>query len=317
MKTLKKKDLPPIKVNIFSLFKIYRLIKKFLNSLKTKKGGNMCLKKLFPNWFKPDPEPIPDPIPDPITGTGKKTALLFAINNYPGSVNDLNGCINDQMDVTTKLNQDFPGFVIKQFRDSEVTRYKFMTEIENAIALLHSGDVLLIHYSGHGTQVFDEDGDEVDKYDEAVYLYDQPVIDDDLGYALTSIPNGATVLLIFDSCFSGTINREFKENAEDIKNRFVPLPGKAIRHTKKIRFDKEEMKWIVFSGCGEHQTSADAYINGKYHGAFTYYAIRTLTPGITYREWMNKIHDYLPSKDFDQDPTLEGKENLFDHMVLV
>ena len=267
----------------------------------------MCIKKII-EWFtKPEPEPNPGPIEG-----NRKTALLFGINNYPGSSNDLNGCLNDISDIAQRLSDDFPEFKTKLFKDSQVTRYTFITEVTKEIGMLVPGDVLLISYSGHGTQVYDISGDEEDGYDEAIYLYDGSVIDDDIGDALKNIPDGATVILMFDSCFSGTVTRRLNGD----KTKFIKTEGLPLRKKKRKRFKKSEMKWIVFSGCSEQQTSADALISGRYNGAFTYYALKALTVDITYREWIDKIHEYLPSKDFDQNPTLEGREGLFDKKVL-
>jgi hypothetical protein len=245
----------------------------------------------------------------------KRRALFFAINKYGGG-NDLNGCINDQKDFIAKLNKHFPGFDIRAWTDSKVTKEKFTSEVNNAIAVLRSGDVLVVHYSGHGTKVVDKHGDETDGYDEAIYLIDGTVIDDDIGNSLKSIPDGATVVLFFDSCFSGTITRMLQNTPHPARNKFIVNPDLKHMHKKRIRFVKEEMKWIVFSGSSESQTSADAYIYGKYNGAFTYFALKTLTPDITYNEWIEKIKKYLPSKDYDQIPTLEGNTSLFINRVL-
>jgi hypothetical protein len=265
----------------------------------------MCFKK----WcHKPDPIPVPDP--------ATKRALLFAINDYPGSQNDLNGCVNDQKDVENKLNSLFPGFDIRRFKDSEVTGSRFLSEIKNAISVLRSGDILLIHYSGHGTQVQDPNGDETDGYDEAVYLYDGPVVDDDIGVTLDKIPDGAKVVLLFDSCFSGTITRAFNPGSIGTKNRFYQMPGVPIRRMSRSNFAiSNNMKWIVISGCGEQQTCADAYFNGRANGAFTYYALKALKPNLTYAEWFTEIRKSLPSQEFDQSPTLEGIESLFTNIV--
>jgi len=272
----------------------------------------MCLKKIL-GWFKPNPTPVPqpDPTPEPNPVEGKKTALLFAINDYPGTANDLNGCLNDQIDLEKKLNSDFPGFVITKFKDSKVTTRTFIDKITEAISLLNEGDILLIHYSGHGTYTYDKNGDEADGYDEAVYLYDGMVIDDDIGSALSNIPEGSTVLLLFDSCFSGTVTREINK-----RGRFVAPPKGLPKPTfKRRRFLKENKNWIVFSGCGEHQTSADAYINGRYNGAFTYFALKSLQPGMTYKDWFNTIRTYLPGNGYEQAPEIEGPEVLLNKKV--
>jgi hypothetical protein len=272
----------------------------------------MCFKRIW-EWLFPKPDPEPEPEP---TGE-KRTALLFAINNYPGTVNDLNGCLNDQTDLANWINDNFSEFVIKKFADSKVTCSTFVSEIKNAVKSLVSGDFLVIHYSGHGTQVYDIHGDEKDSYDEAVYLYDGPVIDDDINSALGAIPDGATVLLLFDSCFSGTVTRNPVRFGEPVKqNRFHPMPGMPIRKKVRTKLAKKgEMKWIVISGCGEEQTSADAYISGRYNGAFTYYLLKSLSIDKTYQECFDKLRTYLPSKDYDQAPTLEGKTELFNKLI--
>lgn len=261
----------------------------------------MCLRKLFPNWFKPDPPPV--------VINSKRKALLFAINDYPGNDNDLNGCINDQSDMEKKLMALFPDFYIKKFQDSEVTRNRFITEVRQAINTLKPGDVLLIHYSGHGTQVYDRSGDEEDGYDEALYLYDGSVIDDDIGAELKSIPDGATVVIMLDSCFSGTATKAL--GAKECSVKFVPTPGLPLRHKKRVRLNKEELNYIVISGCREDQTSADAFINGRFNGAFTFYAVRNLISiKLIYTAWFKEMLEDFESSPFDQVPTLEGKETL-------
>lgn len=240
----------------------------------------------------------------------KRKALLFAINNYPGTENDLNGCINDQADFETRLKQYWPDFAIRKFKDSQVTRKLFMEEITTAIAQLRPGDHLLVHYSGHGTQTDDRDHEEADGYDEAVFLWDGCVIDDDIGDALQAIPDGATVTLLFDSCFSGTVTRHINRKA-----RYVQNPAFDKRTKKRTRIPKEKMTWIVISGCREDQTSDDAFINGRYNGAFSYFAVRALKPGITYFEYMTEIRKSLPSKIFSQEPTLEGDATKFNNVI--
>ena len=234
-----------------------------------------------------------------------RRALLFAINKYGGG-NDLNGCINDQKDFIAKLNALFPGFDIRAWKDAEVTTGKFITELDNAINVLQSGDILFVHYSGHGTTVIDRSGDEEDGEDEALYLIGGVVSDDTIGKSLQMIPDGATVVLFFDSCFSGTITRAVK------RSRFMPNPetfGKVFMRKKRFA-DNVEMNHLVFSGCSENQTSADAYINGKYVGAASFFALYALRYGLTYKDWYAEIRKYLPSKDFDQIPTFEGPEYL-------
>ena len=110
-----------------------------------------------------------------------------------------------------------------------------------------------------------------------------------------------------------------------------PLPGgsqtkKTLHASKKdIEQPKEHvrikrkfydyMSWVVLSGCAENETSCDALINGVYNGAFTYFAMHTLLPDMTYKTWHQKIREFLPSRDFDQSPTIEGPDALVNKKV--
>jgi len=101
------------------------------------------------------------------------------------------------------------------------------------------------------------------------------------------------------------------------KNRFYQQPGvKMYPRLKTGTFAaRGDIKWICISGCGETEYSADAYIDNAYHGAFTWYACKTLKPGITYRQWHKEICKYLPGTQFEQSPSIEGPDYLLDQMV--
>lgn len=260
----------------------------------------MCIQKIL-NWFKEDPV-IPQ------TPSSRK-ALLFAINNYPGSQHDLDECLHDQEFVVNTITRLYGGnFDILTFRDSEVTKARFLGEIEAAILVLRPGDVLLIHYSGHGTQVYDIHGDEADGYDEALYLYDGVVLNKDIHETLMKIPEGSYVTLSFDSCFSATLT-----NPRDLKRhkvKFVPYMGRKQRKKRITAVAKIDINsnWITFSACGENEVA--------YDGAFTPIWMALLDPKMKNWQWENRVTDLLPSDDFPQSPTLEGRTDLLDRQVL-
>ena len=104
-------------------------------------------------------------------------------------------------------------------KDATVAR---VTEaLTTAAQSLSAGDTLLLTYSGHGGQVPDKNGDEskkgadeigeyADEYDETWVLYDRQLVDDEL-YALWSefAPN-VRIIVLSDSCHSGTVTRELR-----------------------------------------------------------------------------------------------------------
>jgi len=71
------------------------------------------------------------------------------------------------------------------------------------------GDSLFFHYSGHGGQVKDTDGDENDGYDETIYpvdfRYNGHIVDDDMHAIMVApLQAGVRMTAIFDSCHSGS-----------------------------------------------------------------------------------------------------------------
>lgn len=236
-----------------------------------------------------------------------KKAICTGINNYPGTANDLQGCVNDANDWANILVG--LEFDVTLLLDSQVTANTFKSAIQNSVANMVSGDVLVITYSGHGTQVYDSNGDEEDGYDEALYLYDGVFKDDDMRSALSGIKDGVHIFYISDSCFSGTITRKLiSSDAELGKPRFVvtdPIPPTAKIVSKFLL--QEDMKEIVLTGCSDTEYSYDAYINGRWNGAMTAFATSCIAPNQTYNEFFTKLRAKLPSNSYPQTPQLEGK----------
>jgi metacaspase-1 len=88
------------------------------------------------------------------------------------------------------------------------TRAKALDGIRSAAKTLKSGDLFFLTYSGHGGQVPDVSGDESDKQDETWCLYDGQLIDDELYYELSLFAAGVRILVLSDSCHSGTVTRD-------------------------------------------------------------------------------------------------------------
>jgi uncharacterized caspase-like protein len=80
-----------------------------------------------------------------------KKAVCIGINNYPGTSNDLQGCVNDANDWCALLN-DY-GFETSLLLDSQATRQNVKTALQNLVLAVKQGDVAVLTYSGHGTQL--------------------------------------------------------------------------------------------------------------------------------------------------------------------
>lgn len=156
----------------------------------------------------------------------KKIALIIAIGEYPqpGKWKNLSS-INDLFYVKSALvKQGFKESAIDTLKNEKATRKNILLALDKLASSAAPGDVVYFHFSGHGQQIEDDNGDEADGYDEALIPYDakgsyDPVSykgenhlrDDELGQKLNAIrkkigPGGA-LLTVLDACHSGTATR--------------------------------------------------------------------------------------------------------------
>ena len=267
-----------------------------------------------------------------------KRALCIGINNYPGTHMDLAGCVNDANDWAGELASR--GFSVAKLLDAAATKAAMEAAFKKHIGEAVSGDVVVITYSGHGTYVPDTDGDESDRLDEALCPYDiqkggGPLIDDDIHEMFLARKPGVRLVLIADSCHSGTVTRAVPadpEAADAPRPRFLPmgnwmpadklpkgLGGKPLLTIAAISgtsaFSKAVSRKagdLLLAGCqeGPNNFSYDARISGRPNGAFTYYALkalRSLKADATYAAWHAAISpQYLPSASYPQSPRLVG-----------
>jgi hypothetical protein len=236
-----------------------------------------------------------------------KKAVCVGINNYPGIFNDLKGCVNDAKDWSTLLAG--LGFDVSLMLDLQATRTNVKAALQGLINVTNAGDIAVFTYSGHGTQVVDSGSDEGDPYDEAICLYDGNVIDDELRVMLQGIHPQATLVVISDSCFSGSVTRIAGEKAIP---RFIPPGVSTVGRTARRPFllPETDMPEILLTGCSDSEYSYDAEFNGRPNGAMTALALRIIrqNPNGTYREFHTGLRAFLPSDDYPQSPQLEGSD---------
>lgn len=247
----------------------------------------------------------------------KKKAICMGLNDYPGTHNDLRGCVNDARNWASLLNELY-GFNVKTLFDSQI-KYGTVTGLMgNYISDSRAGDYIVITFSGHGTHVPDQNGDESDGRDEALCLYDGNLVDDCIREMMKRLHPEANLTFIADCCHSGSISREFlsaMNGKRYLKPRFLPpqdeyeiLNSRASDISHKLFYPEEGMKEILITGCKDIEYSYDAYIGGKFQGAMSYFATKILRshPTITYENFHKMLRGSLPTSKFPQTPQLEG-----------
>jgi hypothetical protein len=154
-----------------------------------------------------------------------KRALIVAISDYhPSTKWSRISSLNDVPLLSYALDRHGFAGSVAVLPQEQATRSGILNAIdEHLLKRAGPGDVLVFHYSGHGQQITDDDGDEPDGYDETIVPYDAPMRleggyrgekhlrDDELGKRLQALrakvgPAG-NVVFAFDSCFSGAITR--------------------------------------------------------------------------------------------------------------
>ena len=128
-------------------------------------------------------------------------------DSYPFPVPVLAGCIKDANDMRNLAqSHGFQNPVI--LLEAAATAQAVTEAISSAASQLNSGDIFFLTYSGHGSQLVDITGDESDQLDETWVLWNRQLLDDELAALWTKFRPGVRVLLLSDSCHSGTVSRQ-------------------------------------------------------------------------------------------------------------
>ena len=200
--------------------------------------------------------------------------------SHYGTDGALAGCLNDARDMEAmagSLGYDRRPSLL----DEQATVTAVKAAINAAAADLDSGDIFLMTYSGHGGQVPDTNGDEVsdslgggvgDRKDETWCLFDRMLTDDELYALLGGFRQGVRVIVLSDSCHSGTVTRDL-----DIGGRFLGRPTLDRLYKERAQeYDEVQAAYpardrviigasvILISGCMDNQTSADGAGNGLF-----------------------------------------------------
>lgn len=141
---------------------------------------------------------------------------LNAVNpkTYDDWDGKLYGCENDASLYQSIAKQ--AGFnEVSALLTEKATSANVLKAFKKAAAALKDGDLFFVTYSGHGGTVTDENGDEDDLQDETWCLYDRQLIDDELFEAFKNFKPGVRILMISDSCHSGTVSRVVPGNAKE------------------------------------------------------------------------------------------------------
>lgn len=231
--------------------------------------------------------------------------------HYSGWSGELSACEFDALDMAAIAKAK--GMKSTVLLTAKGTRASVLAGLRAAAKKLKRGDFFFLTYSGHGGQVPDVSGEEEDKRDETWCLYDGQLIDDELYAELGRFAAGVRILVLSDSCHSGTVTREAVPAAADAgrSKLMPPAVGMRVYRENQAFYDALQMDLaqqygeskladpdtvlahiavsprltavarkfspaaILISGCQDNQTSMD----GAHNGAFTEQLLRVWNNG--------------------------------------
>ena len=212
----------------------------------------------------------------------------------------------------------YVGKILDEYRFSDITILKneqatkgaIVREFERLIARSGKGDVVYIHFSGHGQQMKDMDGDEEDGYDESWIPYDayrkccekddgsRHLVDDEINHLLgglrRKVGEDGDILVVVDACHSGGSSRG-AAGLEGYVSRGVDdvfVPSADLASHKAV-----EETWLEMSACEEYQMNFE--VRKPQVGKLTYclYKLRKRLSRMTDDELMDELTDMMDSPE--------------------
>lgn len=213
-----------------------------------------------------------------------KRALVIGIGNYPEASGwaKINGDKDLPIVRDMLLANGFQSKDIVELKNESATADAIRKALDALVGKAAKGDVIYIHFSGHGQQITDLHGDEEDGFDEAwipidaqfsyakgKYEGENHIVDDQLNQWLSQLRSkvGTTgkITVVADACHSGGGSRGDEDGTEYVvrgtSDAFV-IPG----NTKPFSGEVGTIDWIFISACKSYQCNYEY----KGTGSLTY-----------------------------------------------
>ncbi|MFT4796796.1 MAG: hypothetical protein ACJAYE_002985 [Candidatus Azotimanducaceae bacterium] len=220
---------------------------------------------------------------------------------------------------------------------TQATRSAVIKGVRAVAAELTAGDIFFLSYSGHGGQVRDVNFDEADGADETWCLFDGQLIDDELNVLWQTFDPLVRILVLSDSCHSGTVTRNQPQvtmpsgelalklyGTESPSFRYMPRVEAQRTYGQNAQFydgiqrglstsqTGEGPMVLLISGCRDDQLS----VEGWDHGLFTSALLEVWNEGQfegNYQSFYDQVLKSMPEIQQPQLYATGNKENDFLH----
>jgi hypothetical protein len=274
----------------------------------------------------------------------KKHALIIGIDQYSNFEEryQLRGCVNDAKLMRGILvdHFKFDESDIVTLHNAQANQKGILDAMENLLKQVQQDDIVVFHFSGHGSQRKAADLSEGTGMNSTItpadsgYMDPYPnldIIDNTINEWLMRLSSKTRYIsLTFDCCHSGTITRDaFAARARGLPNDTRSLAAMGIDASKlptATRGNSNSQKtkgwlalndnYVVMSGCRDDEYSYEFEAEGGAepirNGALTHFlskALLSAKPGSTYRDVFELARHGVNSKFKAQHPQIEGAQD--------
>lgn len=225
-----------------------------------------------------------------IIAAGVQKAIVIGIDKYDpkglgGRWVSLDGCANDALAIQQVLESRY-GFRnenIKVLLNGDASRENILNGFNDLLANCASGDIAVIYYAGHGSQVRNSMSEEKDLKDETMvpadsYLGTKDIRDKELATVFNKFADkGVLLTILYDCCHSGSIGRG-PASANSPKMRHIPEDLSYDAKDPSLPTPPEKRGVLIISASQDFEFASEQVDNnGTPHGAFTIALLQSLT----------------------------------------
>lgn len=249
-----------------------------------------------------------------------KRALVIGLGEY-GDTNWSTIHGDKDVPIIVEMLKQYKYSDIKTLINQQATKKQIVFEFKNLANRCLAGDIIYIHFSGHGQRMTDLDGDEEDGLDEAWIPYDgylqygdkdrgeKHLVDDEIGILLTDIRNrigdSGHLLVSVDACHSGDSSRDINKECVRGTERTFVIPIDASLVVKK---EKALEYWLTLSACKSYQSNTELP-NGYGKLSYGLYKYREILAGLSNDQLIQCLKLFMDEnrRSLPQTPILTGQ----------
>lgn len=216
-------------------------------------------------------------MPQPVSAQTKRALVIGLGQQADAAWGKINGDKDVPYVKEMLTNADFD--TITTLVNSRATKAAIVDAFKSLIAAGKPGDIVYVHYSGHGQQMKDMGNDEPDALDECWIPYDayrkpcandrgeKHLVDDEVNAYLNQLRNrvgdGGKILVVVDACHSGGATRGehdapvrgVEDIFEAVKSYLFSTPEKKQTQAANPKARPLAERWITVSACESNQVN--------------------------------------------------------------